>query len=71
MEEMGWFRDHLKLHLMLKSSQPIVAGMEYSHLLCLQIRLEEGTFIKMPKKYILKMQKELGMEECARMAIPV
>eukprot|EP00972_Heterocapsa_arctica_P053713 7912567-Heterocapsa_arctica.AAC.1 len=68
---MGWFRDHLKLHLMIKSSQPIVVGMEYSHLRCLRIRLEEDTFINMPKKYIQKMQKELGMEDCAKMPTPV
>eukprot|EP00972_Heterocapsa_arctica_P078761 11613715-Heterocapsa_arctica.AAC.1 len=71
MEEMGWFRDHLKLHLMIKSSHPILAGMQYSHLRCLRIRLEEGTVIKMPKKYIQKMKKEMCMEECAKMATPV
>eukprot|EP00972_Heterocapsa_arctica_P113736 16438810-Heterocapsa_arctica.AAC.1 len=48
-----------------------MVGMQYSHLRPLRIRLEEGTFIKMPKKYIQKMQKEVGMEECAKMATPV
>eukprot|EP00972_Heterocapsa_arctica_P047384 6988735-Heterocapsa_arctica.AAC.1 len=45
--------------------------MEYSHLRCLRIRLDGGTFIKMPRKYIEKMQKELGMEDCSRMPTPM
>eukprot|EP00972_Heterocapsa_arctica_P029412 4329653-Heterocapsa_arctica.AAC.1 len=56
---------------MIKASQPIWAGMEYSHLRCLRVRMKDGTFIKMPKKYILKMQQELGMEGCASAPTPV
>eukprot|EP00972_Heterocapsa_arctica_P081838 12060220-Heterocapsa_arctica.AAC.1 len=56
---------------MIKASQPIWAGMEYSHLRCLRVRMKEGTFLKTPKKYIQKMQQELGMENCAAMPTPM
>eukprot|EP00972_Heterocapsa_arctica_P103010 15180988-Heterocapsa_arctica.AAC.1 len=45
--------------------------MEYSHLRCLRIRLAGGTLIKMPRKYLEKMQQELGMENCSSVPTPI
>eukprot|EP00972_Heterocapsa_arctica_P091209 13459110-Heterocapsa_arctica.AAC.1 len=56
---------------MIKASCPITEGMEYSHLRCLRIRLAGGTLIKMPTKYVEKMQKELEMENCSSVPTPI
>ena len=66
-----WFRDNTNLNLMIKASVPIGIGHRYAHLKRQRLRMEKGTFIRMPEKHVEKMKKELGMEGCRAAATPV